>query len=486
MLTVTVTDGIFSGVFTDAVPDGESSQALVGVLAFDQVRWACSTPHGGLMRPECGSISFAPAVFATIDSSWWPPPRVLKQISISWSDEGGSFSVPVTFAGYLDELTDETVTYTLHALSEPTATTRDVRYRGTLASVFKTIAAELGLIASITNARAPSPTIDWFVSGENLLIDNLDKMAAFFTHVIYFSDTTAYLIDIYGTAPSTITLTPGDIIDAGIVPVGPYSRITATWSPPYQTRLRLTIRDRDDGGTTGVAISEVDIARQVGGTLVAPDYGIGVSTTGATDTTSMVDGNAATYWTSGGLTNGAEVSLLVTVGIIAEYALMARPSGVPYMPITWDLAGWNPYTSDYEHITYVTTTAPWSAAEQRRFPVPEDITWTVTYDMAYQAADGPIVLGDEYRLPYSCATLYTNIYGALTNISAIIGSGASGRWRTRLTLPIRSILPGWRVLVTGMELGGPAAANYWCLAHALTYDFIGGTVTVEGPGGIYL
>lgn len=486
MLTVTVTDGIFSGVFTDAVPDGESSQASVGVLAFDEVRWACSTPHGGLMRPEFGSISFAPSVFAAVDSSWWPPPRVLKQISISWSDEGGSFSVPVTFAGYLDELTDETVTYTLHALSEPTATTRDVRYRGTLASVFQTIAAELGLIASITNAREPSPTIDWFVSGENLLIDNLDKMAAFFTHVIYFSDTTAYLIDIYGTAPSTITLTPGDIIDAGIVPVGPYSRITAPWSPPYQTRLRLTIRDRDDGGTTGVAISEVDIARQVGGTLVAPDYGIGVSTTGATDTTSMVDGNAATYWTSGGLTNGAEVSLLVTVGIIAEYALMARPSGAPYMPITWDLAGWNPYTSDYEHITYVTTTAPWSAAEQRRFPVPEDITWTVTYDMAYQAADGPIVLGDEYRLPYSCATRHTNIYGALANISTIIGSGATGRSRTRLTLPIRSIFPGWRVMVTGMELGGPAPAKYWCLAHALTYDFIGGTVTVEGPGGIYL
>lgn len=486
MLTVTVTDGIFSGVFTDAVPDGESSQASVGVLAFDEVRWACSTPHGGLMRPEFGSISFAPSVFAAVDSNWWPPPRVLKQISISWSDEGGSFSLPGTFAGYLDELTDETVTYTLHALSEPTATARDARYRGTLATVFQTIAAELGLIASITNARAPSPTIDWFVSGENLLIDNLDKMAAFFTHVIYLSDTTAYLIDIYGTAPSTITLTPGDVLDAGIVPVGPYSRITATWSPPYQTRLRLTIRDRDDGGTTGVAISEVDIARQVGGALVAPDYGIGVSTTGATDTTSMVDGNAATYWTSGGLTNGAEVSLLVTVGIIAEYALMARSSGIPYMPITWDLAGWNPYTSDYEHITYVTTTAPWSAAEQRRFPVPEDITWTVSYDMAYQSADGPIVLGDEYRLPYSCATRHTNIYGALANISTIIGSGATGRSRTRLTLPIRSIFPGWRVMVTGMELGGPAPANYWCLAHALTYDFIGGTVTVEGPGGIYL
>lgn len=486
MLTVTATDGIFSGVFTDAVPDGESSQASVGVLAFDEVRWACSTPHGGLMRPEFGSISFAPSVFAAVDSSWWPPPRVLKQISISWSDEGGSFSVPGIFSGYRAELTDETVTYTLHALSEPTATARDVRYRGTLASVFQTIAAELGLIASITNARTPSPNIDWFVSGENLLIDNLDKMAAFFSHVIYLSDTTAYLIDTYIEVPSTITLTPGDVIDAGIVPVGPYSRITATWSPPYQKRLRLTIRDRDDGGTTGVVISEVDIARQIGGTLVAPDYGIGVSTTGATDTTTMVDSNAATSWTSGGLTNGAQVYMLASVGIIAEYAIMARSSGTPYMPITWDLAGWNPYTSDYEHITYVTTTAPWSAAEQRRFPVPESITWTVTYDMAYQAADGPIVLGEEYRLPYSCVPDYLSIYSALANISTIIGSGASGRWRTRLTLPIRSIFPGRRVLVTGMELGGPAPAKYWCLAHALTYDFIGGTVTVEGPGGIYL
>lgn len=482
MLSITVTDGFFSGVFTDAVPDGESSQDLVGVLAFDQVRWACSTPHGGLMRPEFGSISFAPAVFAAVDSSWWPPPRVLKQITISWHTPGGSlFVVPGVFAGYLAELTGETVTYTLHALSEPTATAKDVRYKGTLATVFRAIAAELGLIASITNARAPSPPIDWFVSGENLLIDNLDKMAAFFSHVVYLSDTTAYLIDTYIEVPSTITLTPGDVIDAGIVPVGPYSRITATWSPPYQTRLRLTIRDRDDGGATGVAISEVDIARQIGGTLVAPDYGIGYSTTGVTDSTSMVDSNAATYWTSGGLTNGAEVYLLVTVGIIAEYALMARSSGTPYMPITWDLAGWNPYTLDYEHITYVTTTAPWSAAEQRRFPVPEDITWTVTYDMTYQAAGGPIVLGEEYRLPYSCASDYTRIYGALANISTIIGSG---RWRTRLTLPIRSIFPGTRVQVTGMKLGGPAPVRYWCLAHALTYDFIGGTVTVEGPGGI--
>ena len=207
------------------------------VSSFDPLQYKMSTRHGGYVSMSYGSIGYFPDLF----SSAWPPPTkgltVAKHTDSYISAEGAT----TRFIGvaHISKLDREEVIYNLKSEALPTTIAAQVDLPTTLYGVFNTAAASMGL-SLVANLAANSATpILHTTSREYLLIDLLDKIAQYHSHLFYIdSGTTLNLVDMASDSGVT-TLTEYDFFitsnyefdPVGIVKSGSFAYSSSTY--PY-------------------------------------------------------------------------------------------------------------------------------------------------------------------------------------------------------------------------------------------------------------
>lgn len=480
MLLVTLISGVKGVIVTDAIPaDTAPTGAVRAIIEFSEFRQSTPTYHGGFVRTEYGTITLTPSLFADPGLGWWPPPTIIEQISVNYTppETGVPFDIPQTFVGYLAEINSKGVTYSLWPSDEFAETATEEFYSGTLNTVFTAACSTLGLSLNATYARSPSPTVKWQTSGEHSLLDNLNDIAKSLCHRFYISGTTLYLVDCFLDNGSTITVANNEVIEVSYPSIGPYKQFCAEYNIIKPTRIQLEILALQGGGSSCI-LCEVDIAKAVGASLMAPDAIYANWFDPSYPYTNLVDSNTATFWVSGGgAGTNLALQMAVTSGQIKEYALQARASGSLYPPSEWRL-------SITDEDMYADAATPvvvgiveadgWTALEQRRFTVPE-ATMMITRDKYYSTTHN---LGEVYQISPICQTDYNLIKNSLANIDTTVS-----RARTRVKIPIRHILPGQRVEIADASICENVSITAWLRADSITYNFTDHYMVVEGGGG---
>lgn len=163
------------------------------IVGFDPVQYQCAYPYGGYVRLGYGIIHFSPDLFA---SDWPPPVNMTIAIYYTATDEA---SREILFAGtgHRKRITREHIEYALYGPSY-TATVADATaFNDTLVNVVSWFcgASYLNVTLDHTYDRASSPQVVFTTSGEQLAINLLSEICAFFSHCFYISGSTLYLID---------------------------------------------------------------------------------------------------------------------------------------------------------------------------------------------------------------------------------------------------------------------------------------------------
>ena len=105
-----------------------------------------------------------------------------------------------------------------------------------------------------TKAKSPSPSVNYCASDQMPLVDFLDKVAAFYTHIFYFSNNVLYLIDMDEDNGSS-AFDNFDFFDLSLEYPEPISQIKAEWT----TRESGEWSEADNPGVaSGVYIKEID------------------------------------------------------------------------------------------------------------------------------------------------------------------------------------------------------------------------------------
>lgn len=191
------------------------------ISSMGQIRHASRKSWGGYVRPTYGQIGFTPDTF----EGHWPPPITMPiVIKLGTIDEATAETV---FEGtaHRTEINREEVIYDLYGeiLDFPRT---DRHYTGTVLSVFTAGATTLGLTLDSSAARPASPAVDYTISGDSQLIDDLDNMAAFNTHFFYIKEGTLFLID--GLADNGVkAYTEFDIFPSKYTDPTPYKAVTS-------------------------------------------------------------------------------------------------------------------------------------------------------------------------------------------------------------------------------------------------------------------
>ena len=486
MLHVSILSGLTTLAVTDRIPAAGSPVPVIpAVLSLGEFRFAQSSPHGGWIRGEYGSITLLPEVFSHIgrhrDPAMWPPPQRLEQILIGWYPDDGSayWAIPGAFIGWLESWDASGITYQLREADDYGATVTDKHYRGlTLAGVFSAAATTLGLTLNTTWARSPSPAVDWVATGTNRILDNLDTLARFFTHAFFIDSATLYLIDTLADAVAAdifetrgSSATAESLIAAEYFQPEPVRRFIAPFNPRTIRRVRLEILETQVDGTQA-GVSGMRVSRSVGGALgVAP---ISASATNpAYPVSNLGDNNATTAWVSPAASvPGVTLTAVVTGSSIKEYELTAWTATDP-MPTRWNLIAYNEWTGVYEYISTVESD-DWSATEARRFSVPDPINWQVVREKTYYPS---LHLGEEMTISPTGHYEHSIITTALVNIDTDVS-----RKRCRYAMPIRKILPRQNVgLKDATSVEGRTIMS-WIRVDTITYDFVAGQMVVEGGG----
>ncbi len=170
------------------------------IIGFDPVQGQIAYPYGGYVRPGYGSIQFVPTLFA---SDWPPPVNMTIAAYYTGSDEA---SRELLFSGtaHRKEINRTHIEYELFSSSYTATVANGVVFSDTLVNVASWFcgASYLNLSVDTTYARGSSPTVAFQVSGEQLAINLLSDICAFFTHCFYIQDGTLYLVDMLGDAGS--------------------------------------------------------------------------------------------------------------------------------------------------------------------------------------------------------------------------------------------------------------------------------------------
>lgn len=178
------------------------------ILSVDPISYGIYRPYGGHMKLDTGSMTFTPDLFGDD----WPPP-ISCPLTVKYTSTTEEAAETILTANlHIEEITREQIVYGLYrndyadVLADATAFTA-VSQLNTLALVFGACCVVLGLTLDTTMARDPSPAVEWTSSGEQLLIDFMDDIAAFYTHMFYISGTTLYLIDMLDQDNGSRTVT---------------------------------------------------------------------------------------------------------------------------------------------------------------------------------------------------------------------------------------------------------------------------------------
>lgn len=461
-----------------------TSEIQRGLLAIDDLRFAVPTSHGGRVQWEYGTFTVALDVLAAMHASgaslapWWPPPRMFENVTVEWVSASGTIvPFPGTFTAWLQEVRRDGAVYELREQTMLTATVTDKHYTGTVADVFVSSCAALGLTCDFSYARSPSPAVDWIAEGTRPILDNLDTIARFFSHQFFVAGGYLRMADCLADYGAGLGLTYRALAEISFPSPQPVSKYTADYSPLSIPRLLLEIR-ADDNAAGQTCIAELDVASSAGGTLinptgsaVTPDNGSGAN---------IVDNNPTTYWFSGaGAVPGAEVGFTSSRNVV-EYAIQARSSVPTYAPSKWMVYGYCYYRNEYKPIGEVESTG-WGSLEQRRFTVPR-ANWPIelanSHTPDYPAAPS-YTEGDTYQLAPACQTTYAGILTALNSAAALCEQE-----RVRITLPMRAVTAGQRITISNIPFAANGAISCWFRVRSVTYNTADWTITVEGNGNV--
>lgn len=170
------------------------------IISIDPPQYRIQKPYGGYVRPGFGSISFSHELF----SDNWPPP---VGIDIKkFYTETNEADKELLFEGkaHLRSITRDAITYELFSDAFSTTIADSTLFDDSLVNVVTWFcdSSRLNLSVNSTYARNPSPAVKHTTSGEQLAVNLLSDICAFFTHLFYIENGTLYLIDMLGDAGS--------------------------------------------------------------------------------------------------------------------------------------------------------------------------------------------------------------------------------------------------------------------------------------------
>lgn len=478
--------------------NGSGKEYLPLLIDLGEVRIAQQYIHGGLVSPEYGALVVSPALFA----SAWPPPVQLT-CWVSYVAPGASPAatyggdIIVMAIAHLAEWDGSMVRYDLAAPSHPDEV-ENVTIVGDLDDVCTEYASSLILPETVPmsggltySGRSPAPAVNYRVDGSRSVLGVLGDIAAFFTHRIVVNPLGgATMTDATQSVGTDMAIRPVDAVSITYLGGERYRRFQARYVQPYIKNIELRIKEC--GACALAVLSEVGIAKTVGGTLSKPTLaavavdrrpGLGAPydpSQASYPASNLLDNTQSTTWaTLSGYypyedtVEEVRLQIAVASGTIAEYALTSR-TNTPYCaPTKWDLYGYDVSRTRYQYITSVES-PDWGSAEQRKFQVPADTNWPVQVDGDLGARDtweAPVV-GNQQS--------YGSILSALGYIKTVTQQD-----RIRVTLPMgRGKIPRIGQAVNIVDDTTPDSTTGYFVCASLTYNFAEQIVVAEGPGAI--
>jgi len=464
------------------------------LIELGEVRIAQQYIHGGLVSPEYGGLVVSPEVFA--DS--WPPPvkldcwvsyvapgaspaavyggdRIVMAVANLAEWDGAHVRYDLAGAGYVDEIENVTIA-------------------GTLADVCADYAASLTMPETVSasgavtySGRSPSPSVSYRVDGSRTILPILGEIAAFFTHRIVIDPLGgATMTDATQAVGTSITLYSQDIISITYLGGDRYRRYQANYAQPYIRNIEIRVSAA--GGAAQAILSEVDIAKTVGGALSnpsvaavarSPEYSPYDPSLSGYPASNLVDNTQSTIWATTAGWFGADdpavicLQMAVASGTIAEYALTSRTSAPYCAPTHWDLYGYDVSRSQYQYISTVES-PDWGSAEQRRFAVPADTNWPVQ-------VDGDLSGRDTWDAPLTGNQIS---YGVIITALGLIKT-LTQQERVRVVLPMGlGVLPHVGQQIAVVDDTTPDDTTSYLVVSSLTYNFSDHLIVAEGPGAI--
>lgn len=481
MLYVSLLHSVSQVGVTNAIPAaGSPVPVRPAVIDLSEFTWAMSSPHGGRMTCEYGTITLRPTFFsemAAVDGAWWPPPPVLNQITVGWYPDDGSayWGAPELLVGWLESWDSGQVVYSLHPRQIAAITETDYHYKGTLADCAAHAALQLGLLLQTPPTRAGAVSVDWVAVGEMEVHAALDTICQYHAFFYYIIGTALYLADLLATKPSTSGYGPADFSAIAYLQAQPVRRISAPWTPEYIRQIYLEILDADNiYGTCG--LTEVQISYAKDGPLYAPATVYASANDPLYPASNLIDGNPDTAWSSGGpQVPGVTLGMSISVGTLCEYALGGYLFGA-YSPTRWNLYAYDEFNLKWWRLAEVES-AGWDDVETRRFVLPE-AQWQVWREVAYTTGATDHTIGEELTVT-ACHPGFYYITAALEVIEQVVT-----RKRVRVALPIRgSIIPSMLRLYQDPTAADGRSVESWLKVDSVTYNFGASSMVVEGYGG---
>ncbi len=402
------------------------------VVSLDELSFSGRTPHGGWAEPNYGNIVLLPSAFD--GAGEWEPPQVCPiKVFYGLTGETGS---RLMFAGtaYRTSMGAEEITYAIYP-PEYTAETGDAYYRGTLNAVLTDGCTALGLTLNTTYARAPSPAVDYPVSGEGntKVIDNMSDIAAFYSHRFFIENGVLYLVDCHRDAWSVLNINTKDAISAEYVDSAPLKKLTADYTLPRPYNIQILIKEA--GGQTTTVVSdfyltfrENDPLSWHSPTALSANYAHATY-----PITNARDNVATTYWSSSGynlVDNILYAIMQYGAGYpILKYRIKAYSNPI-YTPTRWEIYGRCENRMQYKKMGEQESNTPWLASEARDFDIPDNVNAPISLN------GSSLAIGEEINISPVCHPKYANIVTALTNIRTIVQ-----RDRFQIQMPMPDKVP---------------------------------------------
>lgn len=193
------------------------------ITSMSTMKLSLPTRHGGFARPEYASITISPELMEELGE--YPESAAVRTIETDTNENGGT--VLYTGTARLDTYDRHGFSYTLKQPDLPETVAASTTYNDTLVNVVSGLCTTLGLTLDSTAARSPSPAVLHETSSDQLAIDLLSDMCAFFSHGFKISGSVLYLYDMLGTRTAT-DLTEFDVQPCEYRKDTPYSLFKAT------------------------------------------------------------------------------------------------------------------------------------------------------------------------------------------------------------------------------------------------------------------
>ncbi len=170
------------------------------IKSLSSIKFALPTRHGGYARPEFSQMELSPNLMAEIGS--YPATATVRIVETESNEtagavifDGGATLVDYGRHGFVYKLTKPHVDVTIAS---------GTAYADTLTAVAGTLCTAMGLTLDDTAARSPSPAVDHTTASDQLALDLLSDMCAFFSHGFTIKGAMLYLYDMLTSETATV------------------------------------------------------------------------------------------------------------------------------------------------------------------------------------------------------------------------------------------------------------------------------------------